>query len=83
MKMRQKLFLFLTAALILTSGSAMAFDNLLLPITNTFSAVKMELWANGVDTAQAELGAGQSDQKGEASMPEEVTLGLEKWQSSL
>ncbi len=77
MKMRLKLSVLLTAVTFLCAPGAYAFENLLIPATNTFDAVKQELWLSGLDAEQVEREA-QS-----AQMPEEVTLGLEKWESSL
>lgn len=79
MKMHVKLSLFLTAVSLLCAPCAHAFENLLIPATNTFDAVKQELWLSGLAAEEGQREEVQSA----AGMPEEVTLGLEKWESSL
>lgn len=80
---RQKLFLLLTLVTLTASTPAMALGpNGLIP-ANTLEMVRLELWSVGLDQATNEQS--QSDEAAalQPQTPEELTLGLEKWQSSL
>lgn len=83
MKMRTKLTLFLTAVTLMSASGAQAFENLLIPATNTFDSVKQDLWMDGVNLEISSGDQAQNLSSKSAQMPEEVTLGLEKWESSL
>ncbi len=80
---RTKLSLLLTAVTLLSAPGAHAFENLLIPATNTFDAVRQELWLGGVARDLPAQEEAQNVSAASVEMPEEVTLGLEKWESSL
>ena len=78
-----RLFLALTLGLSLSavSSAVMAQDALTQAITHpgdTLAQVKLELWTQGINAEAAPEVADQA-----VKIPEELTLGLEKWQSSL
>ena len=80
---RQKMFLLLTLVTLTASTPVMAHGpNALLP-GNTLEMVRLELWSVGLNQDQNERQENTQSAVSQPQTPEELTLGLEKWQSSL